>query len=224
MRAVRSVTINWQRISRECTDALVAACFLSRTNDQYGASIPIQAAVVELPYRGLGDSCQLIVAKPIACCRSQPVTVHARPFEALGLGFFDADQISSSACCFGPRALPGKHARERHGLRYHHHGFLGLIMGWTAMLRRSWAGARLRCSGIYADLFFTPEDRIADIPSQEMAIARQMGNAAGERWYIRKDGSRFWADGCLMPLWTELAISGSCATDRAARAAIRPPR
>ena len=72
----------------------------------------------------------------------------------------------------------------------------GLITGWTGDAEAILGWGEAEVLGHYADLFFTPEDRAADIPSQEMASARQMGIAAGERWYIRKDGSRFWADGC----------------------------
>ncbi len=43
-----------------------------------------------------------------------------------------------------------------------------------------------------ADLF-PPEDRAAGIPERELAAAVEHGRASGERWLVRKDGSRFWA-------------------------------
>ncbi len=49
-------------------------------------------------------------------------------------------------------------------------------------------------------LLFTPEDRAADIPQQEMQTAREQGFAPDERWHLRKDGSRFWIDGSTRPL------------------------
>jgi PAS domain S-box-containing protein len=76
----------------------------------------------------------------------------------------------------------------------------GLIMSWNGNAEKILGWSEHEVLGHHADLFFTLEDRIADIPSQEMAIARQMGNAADERWYICKDGSRLRADGALMLL------------------------
>jgi PAS domain S-box-containing protein len=46
-------------------------------------------------------------------------------------------------------------------------------------------------------LLFTAEDRARDEPRQEMHIAKTTGRAADYRWHLRKDGSRFWADGVL---------------------------
>jgi len=77
---------------------------------------------------------------------------------------------------------------------------LGLITGWSSGAEAILGWGEAEVLGKHTDLFFTPEDRAADIPSEEMASARQTGRASGERWHIRKDGSRFWAEGCLMPL------------------------
>ncbi|GJD55592.1 PAS domain S-box protein [Methylobacterium dankookense] len=64
------------------------------------------------------------------------------------------------------------------------------ILGWTA-------GEMV---GQPSATFFTPEDRAADRPAVEMRQAAQTGRAADERWHLRKDGTRFWASGELMPL------------------------
>jgi PAS domain S-box-containing protein len=49
-------------------------------------------------------------------------------------------------------------------------------------------------------LLFTPEDRQKNIPRKEMQTALETGRAADDRWHVRKDGSRFWATGVMMPL------------------------
>ena len=49
-------------------------------------------------------------------------------------------------------------------------------------------------------VIFTPEDREKGAPKQEMETASAKGRAEDERWHLRKDGSRFWASGVLMPL------------------------
>jgi PAS domain S-box-containing protein len=50
------------------------------------------------------------------------------------------------------------------------------------------------------ELIFTPEDRAVGIPATEMTRARTEGRASDERLHMRKDGSRFWARGEMMPL------------------------
>ena len=54
-----------------------------------------------------------------------------------------------------------------------------------------------------ADVVFTPEDRAIGRPQTEMALALRDGRAPDERWHLRKDGSRFWASGEMMPLKDE---------------------
>jgi PAS domain S-box-containing protein len=51
-----------------------------------------------------------------------------------------------------------------------------------------------------ARVIFTPEDQAEGVPEQEMRTASNEGRAVDERWHLRKDGSRFWASGLLMPL------------------------
>ncbi len=64
------------------------------------------------------------------------------------------------------------------------------ILGWSA-------GEMI---GRPAAEIFTPEDKAADRLAEEMRRASDAGRAADERWHLRKDGSRFWASGQLMPL------------------------
>ncbi|MCJ2083506.1 PAS domain S-box protein [Methylobacterium sp. J-090] len=68
-----------------------------------------------------------------------------------------------------------------------------LIMGWheAEMLGRP------------IDVVFTPEDRADGLPQEEMRLALRTGRAPGERWHVRKDGSRFWASGEAKPLTSE---------------------
>ena len=51
-----------------------------------------------------------------------------------------------------------------------------------------------------ASVLFTPEDRAAGVPEAEMALAAGSGRAEGRCWYMRKDGSRFFADGVTIGL------------------------
>lgn len=67
------------------------------------------------------------------------------------------------------------------------------ILGWTAA----------EMCGKPADVFFTPEDRAADIPAQEMHSALTAGRGIDERWHLRRSGERFWANGEMMALRNE---------------------
>jgi PAS domain S-box-containing protein len=49
-------------------------------------------------------------------------------------------------------------------------------------------------------MFFTPEDRAAGVPAQEISQALERGRAEDERWHLRKDGSRFFASGVMTPM------------------------
>lgn len=46
-----------------------------------------------------------------------------------------------------------------------------------------------------ASLIFTPEDQAAGVPQHELELAADKGSVSGDRWMIKKDGTRFWAAG-----------------------------
>lgn len=74
------------------------------------------------------------------------------------------------------------------------------VTSWSVGAERilGWTEAEMR--GAPADIFFTAEDTAADAPEREMIAARDTGRGSDERWHLRKDGSRFWASGEMMPL------------------------
>jgi PAS domain S-box-containing protein len=64
------------------------------------------------------------------------------------------------------------------------------ILGWSAD----------EAIGQRGEMVFTAEDREADAPVDEMNRALADGRSINERWHVRKDGSRFWGSGLMMPL------------------------
>ena len=64
------------------------------------------------------------------------------------------------------------------------------ILGWTAR----------EMVGQSAHRLFTPEDRQAARPEQEMRQSVLAGRATDERWHLRQDGTSVWASGEMMPL------------------------
>jgi len=76
----------------------------------------------------------------------------------------------------------------------------GLITGWNSGAEAILGWTEAEVLGHLGEMIFTPEDRAADVPRREMDTARETGKASDERWHLRKDGSRFWANGSMMPL------------------------
>jgi PAS domain S-box-containing protein len=76
----------------------------------------------------------------------------------------------------------------------------GVIQTWNSGAERI-KGYRARdIIGQHFSLFFTAEDRAADVPGQILARASRAGRAEQEGWRIRKDGSRFWAASIVQPV------------------------
>ncbi len=76
----------------------------------------------------------------------------------------------------------------------------GRITGWNVGAHNVLGWQDAEALGQLAHLFFTPEDCAAGVPENEMEKARTQGRASDERWHLRRDGSRFWASGLMMPL------------------------
>ena len=79
----------------------------------------------------------------------------------------------------------------------------GLITSWNPGAENLLGWARDEMIGQSADRIFTPEDRDAGVPADEMERARAEGRALNERWHVRKDGTRFWGSGLMMRLLSE---------------------
>lgn len=50
------------------------------------------------------------------------------------------------------------------------------------------------------EFLFTDEDQHNEVPAQELRVALKQGRSEDERWHVRKDGSRFWAMGLVVPV------------------------
>jgi PAS domain S-box-containing protein len=76
----------------------------------------------------------------------------------------------------------------------------GVILNWNPGSERVFGYADPEAIGQPFSTIFTPEDILAGIPDRELSIARAEGKAEDERWHQRKDGSRFWASGAVVPV------------------------
>lgn len=79
----------------------------------------------------------------------------------------------------------------------------GVVTSWNEGACRILGWSADEMCGQHCDRFFTPEDRENGIPAQEMGNALREGRGIDERWHLRKDGERFWANGEMMPLTDE---------------------
>ena len=76
----------------------------------------------------------------------------------------------------------------------------GRVTSWNAGAERTFGYARDEAIGLDAAVLFTPEDRAAGAPGDEMRRARESGRAEDERWHVTRQGDRFFASGVLAPL------------------------
>ncbi|MEO7337948.1 MAG: PAS domain-containing sensor histidine kinase [Caldimonas sp.] len=74
----------------------------------------------------------------------------------------------------------------------------GVIEGWSGAAERVLGFTAEEVIGKSLSTFFTPEDRQRGLDATEIALAVFNGRSEDDRWHVRKDGSRFWANGVLM--------------------------
>ncbi|MCJ2035577.1 GAF domain-containing protein [Methylobacterium sp. J-068] len=79
----------------------------------------------------------------------------------------------------------------------------GIVTDWNAGAATILGWEPGEMCGKPADTFFTPEDREDRIPAKEMAAALETGRGTDERWHLRANGERFWANGEMMVLRDE---------------------
>ena len=78
----------------------------------------------------------------------------------------------------------------------------GNVAAWNIGAERLTGYSEQEILGRTGDVIFTSEDRAAGAPERERSTAARSGRSEDERWHQRKDGSRFWGSGLMMPLRT----------------------
>jgi len=79
----------------------------------------------------------------------------------------------------------------------------GTVIEWQGGATRITGFAASEAVGLRVDIIFTAEDRAAGRSEEEMRRAASDGRAEDRRWHVKKDGSRFFADGVLIGLCDE---------------------
>jgi PAS domain S-box-containing protein len=76
----------------------------------------------------------------------------------------------------------------------------GRILEWKAGAERIMGWTEAEAVGQPFSLIFNPEDQAAGAWQDELRRAARDGRADDKRWHMKKDGSRFFANGVLTPL------------------------
>jgi PAS domain S-box-containing protein len=76
----------------------------------------------------------------------------------------------------------------------------GVIRTWNSGAERIKGYRAAEVIGQNFSLFFTPEDKAANVPGQILVRADRDGRAEREGWRIRKDGGRFWGASVVQPV------------------------
>nr|WP_162874490.1 GAF domain-containing protein [Pseudomonas viridiflava] len=76
----------------------------------------------------------------------------------------------------------------------------GAVTGWNIGAQRVVGYSVDEAVGREGDLFYTDDDQAARVFQRELELAKEQGRAVNERWHVRKDGTRFWGSGLMMPL------------------------
>ncbi|WP_182422160.1 PAS domain S-box protein [Aureimonas sp. ME7] len=79
----------------------------------------------------------------------------------------------------------------------------GLVTEWNIGAEHILGWTLVEMIGRSAETIFTPEDRDNRQIQREMTTSLETGRGVDERWHLKKDGTRFWASGEMMPLRDE---------------------
>ena len=76
----------------------------------------------------------------------------------------------------------------------------GRITSWNPGAENVFGFTEREAVGESGEIIFTPEDRAAGVPEDEMRRARETGRAEDERWHLRKGGEQIFVSGVMAPL------------------------
>ncbi|QAU34520.1 PAS domain S-box protein [Janthinobacterium sp. 17J80-10] len=79
----------------------------------------------------------------------------------------------------------------------------GIVSTWNPGAARFKGHTAAEIVGLPFSLFYTEEDRLAQLPRRALEIAEREGKFESEGWRVRKDGSRFWASVVIDPVRDE---------------------
>jgi len=84
----------------------------------------------------------------------------------------------------------------------------GHITNWNKGAERIKGYKAKEIIGKHFSVFYTPEDRAAELPRQALETARKEKHFLAEGWRIRKDGTRFFASVVIDPIFEKRKLVG----------------
>ncbi|MDB5245726.1 MAG: histidine kinase [Segetibacter sp.] len=79
----------------------------------------------------------------------------------------------------------------------------GNILTWNEGAERIKGYTSHEIVGNHFSIFYTHEDKVINKPGKELEIALRTGKYEEEGWRVRKDGSLFWANVVLTPIYAD---------------------
>ena len=79
----------------------------------------------------------------------------------------------------------------------------GIVASWNAGAQHIKGYTRDEVIGKHFSLFYTPDAIARRWPQHELAVAREQGRFEDEGWRLRKDGTTFWANVVITPVYDE---------------------
>lgn len=134
--------------------------------------------------------------------------------QALRLGIFVIEGAAISLLCEGLRTSQTRGEAQESALRQseaRHRMFVeevadyafmifdanGIVTDWNYGAERLFGYTKQQALGQHTSFVFTPEDRAAGAPEQELEAARRDRTATDLRWHLRRDNSRIWINGTV---------------------------
>src|SRR5690242_13952650 len=77
----------------------------------------------------------------------------------------------------------------------------GVVQSWNAGAKRIKGYTADEIIGKHVSVFYSPEDRAAAKHDDQLRRAVAEGRVEDHGWRVRKDGSRFWANVVVTPLF-----------------------
>lgn len=79
----------------------------------------------------------------------------------------------------------------------------GYIITWSAGAHEMKQYTAEEVIGKHFSLFYTPEAKAKDYPAMELREAKRVGKFEDEGWRVRKNGSVFWANVIITPIYNQ---------------------
>jgi len=79
----------------------------------------------------------------------------------------------------------------------------GIVLSWNEGAERIKGYRQNEIIGQPVSVFYTPEDLAAGEPKHNLQLAITHGSCQCQGWRIKKDGSRFWADIVITPIYNQ---------------------